>query len=96
MIAELDDNTAMESFTNKVSKMDGVMKATYGGSAIVTLINLFEAIRYGGSIFVVVMVVLAIFLIRNTIKMTIRIRKMRLRSCVKLGHTAGIFLYHLC
>lgn len=75
LIAELDDNTAMESFTNKVSKMDGVMKATYGGSAIVTLINLFEAIRYGGSIFVVVMVVLAIFLIRNTIKMTIRIRK---------------------
>ena len=30
LIAELDDNTAMESFTNKVSKMDGVMKATYG------------------------------------------------------------------
>ena len=75
LVVELEDNSAMESFTKKVNKMDGVIKATYGGSAIATLINLFSAIRYGGSIFVVVMVVLAIFLIRNTIKMTIRIRK---------------------
>lgn len=75
LVVELKDNTTIESFTKKVNKYTGVVKATYGGDAISTLVQIFSAVRYGGMIFVGIMVVLAIFLIRNTIKMTIRVRK---------------------
>lgn len=75
LIVELLDNKTIDSFTKKTSKMAGVIEATYGGDSIYTLINVFEAVRYGGMIFVAIMVILAIFLIRNTIKMTISVRR---------------------
>lgn len=75
LVVELKDNTSIDDFTEQVSQLTGVVKATFGGDAISTLVRIFSAVRYGGVIFVVIMVILAIFLIRNTIKMTIRVRK---------------------
>ena len=72
---ELKDNTKISKVTKKISKMDGVVQATYGGSAINTMIQLFKNIRVWGSVFVGLMVLIAVFLIRNTIKMTILVRK---------------------
>ena len=83
---ELKDNTKISKVTKKISKMDGVVNATYGGSAINTMISLFKNIRVWGSVFVGLMVFIAIFLIRNTIKMTI---------LVQLVPITGTFLFHL-
>ena len=49
---ELKDNTKISKVTKKISKMDGVVQATYGGSAINTMIQLFKNIRVWGSVFV--------------------------------------------
>ena len=76
--------------------MDGVVQATYGGSAINTTIQLFKNIRVWGSVFVGLMVLIAVFLIRNTIKNdNFSTKKMRLRSCEQLVPITGIFLYRL-
>lgn len=72
---QLKDQSKMEKVTKKISKMEGVAKATYGGSAINTMVQIFKNIRVWGSVFVVAMIAIAIFLIRNTIKMTILVRK---------------------
>lgn len=85
LIVELSDNTGIEKFTKQVNKMNGVIKAQYGGDAISKMIQIFQAVRYGGLIFVVVMVILAIFLIRNTIKMTIEVRKTEIAIMRQVG-----------
>lgn len=84
-VVELNDNTEIESFTKKVSKMKGVVKATYGGDLISTVVQLFTSLRFGGFIFVGIMVILAIFLIRNTIKMTIHVRKDEIKIMRQVG-----------
>lgn len=72
---ELKDNSKMDAITKKIKKLDGVVKATYGGSAVSMMIRLFDNLRVWGSVFVGVMILIAVFLIRNTIKMTIMVRK---------------------
>lgn len=71
--------------------MDGVVNATYGGSAINTMISLFKNIRVWGSVFVGLMVFIAIFLIRNTIKMTILVRK----DEIAIMRTVGAYNWYI-
>ena len=61
----------MNSFADHVDNMEGIEKAQYGGESIQDMIDTFETIRYGGAVFILALGVLAIFLITNTIKMTI-------------------------
>mgnify|MGYP007001940439 CR=1 FL=1 len=88
---ELKDNTKISKVTKKISKMDGVVNATYGGSAINTMISLFKNIRVWGSVFVGLMVFIAIFLIRNTIKMTILVRK----DEIAIMRTVGAYNWYI-
>ena len=88
---ELKDNSKISSVTKKISKMDGVVEATYGGSAIGTMIRLFKNIRIWGSVFVGLMVFIAIFLIRNTIKMTILVRK----DEIAIMRTVGAYNWYI-
>ena len=88
---ELKDNTKISKVTKKISKMDGVVKATYGGSAINTMIQLFKNIRVWGSVFVGLMVLIAVFLIRNTIKMTILVRK----DEIAIMRTVGAYNWYI-
>ena len=74
-IVELKDNQGIDAFTKKMKKDQGVIDATYGGSAITTMAQMFSSMRYWGIAFILAMIVLAIFLIRNTIKMAIHVRK---------------------
>lgn len=75
LVVELLDNQKIESFTKSMLKKDIVIDATYGGDVIMSMVTLFQSLRIWGAGFVGVMIVLAIFLIRNTIKMAIRVRK---------------------
>ena len=88
---ELNDNTKISKVTKKISKMDGVVEATYGGSAINTMIQLFKNIRVWGSVFVGLMVLIAVFLIRNTIKMTILVRK----DEIAIMRTVGAYNWYI-
>lgn len=72
---EVDKGENIKSVAQKCRKIDGVLKAEYGGASAETMIDAFQSIRIGGSIFVVALCFLAIFLISNTIKITIQARR---------------------
>ena len=74
-VVELTDNKKIQDVSDVIKKYDNVAKVSYGGSMIVNMINLMEMVRKWGYIFVIAMGVLAVFLIRNTIKMAIQVRK---------------------
>lgn len=86
-ILELSDNTKIDVMTKKIAKMDSVIEATYGTDAINTMVQLFASLRYGGVIFIIAMILLSIFLIRNTIKLTIQVRKEEIMIMRQVGAT---------
>ena len=74
-IIELGDHQQMEEVCASIEKMEGIVDATYGGEGISIMVDLFEGLRIGGTIFVLFLGFLAILLIKNTIKMTIQTRQ---------------------
>ena len=90
-IVELKDNTKIDEFVEKASKISGVAQATYGTDAVSKLIHIFESFRKGGSIIVSGMAVLAIFLIYNTIRLTIQVR----RDEISIMRTVGAYNWYI-
>ncbi|MBR5341450.1 MAG: permease-like cell division protein FtsX [Erysipelotrichaceae bacterium] len=69
------DGTNMETVKNKVASMSGISSVQDGGSNTYTLINILHTTRNAGGILILALVGLAIYLIYNTIKITIATRK---------------------
>lgn len=90
-IVELKDNTKIDEFVEKASTISGVAQATYGTDAVSKLIHIFESFRKGGSIIVSGMTVLAIFLIYNTIRLTIQVR----RDEISIMRTVGAYNWYI-
>ncbi len=65
--------------------MKGIVSAEYGGDSTSGMISTFEKIREGGMIFIIFLIVIAVFLISNKIKMSIYTRKQELPLCVLSG-----------
>ena len=74
-VVDLTDSSEIKQVSETIQKLDNVAKVSYGGSMIVNMINLMQMVRKWGYIFIGIMAFLAIFLIRNTIKMAIQVRK---------------------
>lgn len=70
----VDDANQIKPITDQIKKIDGVREAIYGGNSVSDLIKMLNSVRTGGVIFVVLLSALAIFLISNSIKMTIYAR----------------------
>ncbi len=64
----------LEAVNAEVLEIEGVYNSDYGGTSANYLMEAFETIRLGGGLFVVILCFLAIFLISNTIKITIHSR----------------------
>jgi len=69
------DGVHMENVKTEVSKLQGIDEVQDGGSYTYTLINILHASRNIGFIFILALMLLAIYLIYNTIKITISTRK---------------------
>ncbi len=69
------DGSNMETVKSNVAKMDGVDSVQDGGNNTYTLINILHSIRNAGGILILALVALAVYLIYNTIKITIATRK---------------------
>lgn len=63
------------SVAKKCTKIEGITSAEFGGESATQMLEAFNSIKIGGTIFVVALCFLAIFLISNTIKITIQARK---------------------
>ena len=71
----MSDAQFLEQIAKQISNIDGVNKTNYGGESTTTLVKTLENVRNGGSVFVVALVVIALMLISNTIKVAITARQ---------------------
>lgn len=86
-VIEVDQASDIPAITTKLNEIDGIDKAQYGGETVEDMIKVFETLRNGGTIFVLVLSFLAVFLISNTIKMTIYTRNTEISIMRNVGAT---------
>lgn len=65
----------MANISDKISGIAGVNTVNYGGESTQDMVKTLQTIRTGGTIFVVALAVVALFMIANTIKITITARQ---------------------
>lgn len=82
---ELDDNRQIDAVSEALNQMDGIVEATYGGDEITVMVSVFEALRSGGTVFVVFLAILALLFIQNTIRMTIQARNTEIAIMRSVG-----------
>lgn len=74
-LVEVNPLNTLEDVSDTISTMDGVVEVNYGGGAITRIIDVFSSARLGGLLITVGLMFLGVFLIRNTITMTISTRE---------------------
>ncbi|MEG1630454.1 MAG: FtsX-like permease family protein, partial [Erysipelotrichaceae bacterium] len=84
-IVDVSEADHIDAVSKQILNIDGFEKAEYGGSSINTMVSLFKSIRDGGLVFVIALSLLAVFLIQNTIKMTIYARNKEISIMRNVG-----------
>lgn len=74
-LIEVKDGRDIQKTAAAVNEMKGIVSAEYGGDSTSGMLATFEKIREGGMIFIIFLIVIAVFLISNKIKMSIYTRK---------------------
>lgn len=72
---EAKDASKLANISDKISNISGVNTVNYGGESTQDMVKTLQTIRTGGTIFVVALAVVALFMIANTIKITITARQ---------------------
>ena len=72
---EVNDTKQLQQVASQIDEIENVNEVTYGGSSTTSLVDSLEMIRNGGAVFVVALTILALFMIANTIKLTITSRQ---------------------
>ena len=75
ILVEISDGTQISNITTSVLKMDGVDSVHDGGTNTYLLVNILGKVRMVGGAMVAALCVLAVYLVYNTIKITISSRK---------------------
>lgn len=92
---EMKDPRTVENAANQISSMNEgktpkpIVKVDYGKDTVDTLFKMTTVVRYVGLIFVVCLVFTSMFLISNTIKLTILARNREIRIMKMVGATNG-------
>lgn len=84
--------TQLEAVSKKIEALEGVYKVNYGGTSAVQLVTMLRAIRYIGGGIALALALLAIFLIQNTINMTITARSDEIAIMRNVGAKNGFIL----
>lgn len=79
----------ISNVTEQIKKIEHVRTAVYGGNSVSKLISVLNTIRSGGLVFVILLTFLAVFLISNSIKMTIYARTTEISIMRNVGATNG-------
>lgn len=72
---EVKDASQIEAISKKIEEIPNVNSATYGGESTENMVQTLQTIQTGGTIFIVGLSVVALFMIANTIKITITARQ---------------------
>ena len=74
-IVYLNDGSLLQTVKNNIGAINGIDSVEDGGSNTYTLINILHVTRNAGGILILALIGLAVYLIYNTIKITIATRK---------------------
>lgn len=74
-LISVENGYTFSQVTAQLEKIEGLDNITYGGSSVENFVSLMDGIRKVGYTFTLALTVLAIFLIHNTIRITINSRK---------------------
>lgn len=74
-VVEVKDAKDIQKVADQIANLNHVHEVTAGGDSTSSLVKSLEAVRNGGAIFVVGLTVIALFMIANTIKITITSRQ---------------------
>lgn len=88
-IIEVEDANNIASISDRVERLDGIESVNYGGVNAIKLIDILNSIRDSGFILVGFLGFLALFLIANTIKMSIHSRMHEISIMRTIGATNG-------
>ena len=83
------NGSMIETIDDEINMIEGVSETNYGGSSILVLVDILEGLRYGGLILVLAIMLLSIFLVHNTIKLTIGTRKKEISIMRYVGAKNG-------
>lgn len=71
---EAKDSTKLASLAKKIQDIPNVNSVNYGGDSTQSMVTTLNTIQKAGSVFIVGLVIVALFMISNTIKITITAR----------------------
>lgn len=71
---EAKDSTQLASLAKKIEDIPNVNTVNYGGDSTQSMVNTLHTIQTGGTVFIVGLAIVALFMISNTIKITITAR----------------------
>ncbi|MFV0479922.1 MAG: permease-like cell division protein FtsX [Anaerorhabdus sp.] len=71
---QVESGENLETLAAAIRAIEGVYETNYGGESAVLLVQALDSVRNGGFMLVIALSLLAIFLIQNTIKLTILAR----------------------
>ena len=71
---EAKDPTKLASLAKKIQDIPNVNSVNYGGDSTQSMVSTLNTIQTGGTVFIVGLVIVALFMISNTIKITITAR----------------------
>jgi len=74
-IVEVKDAKDLEIIAEKIRNIENVNEVNAGGESTLSLVSTLETVRNGSAVFVVALTIIALFMIANTIKMTITSRQ---------------------
>ena len=86
-IVDIKEGSDIKALATQIKALVGVEKADYGGENTIKLIKFMNGVRDTGLILVIILCTLAIFLIANTIKITIQSRFEEITILKTLGAT---------
>ncbi len=88
-MVKVDKLEKSKEIQDKILKMDNVAKITSSDETITTLINLAKGVRIVTGVILLLLVVISIFIIANTIKLTMHARRKEISIMKYVGATNG-------
>lgn len=82
---EVKDASLIEQTNNEIVNIPNVNSTQYGGQATKDMVGTLQSVRTGGSIFIIGLAIVALFMIANTIKITISARQTEIEIMRMVG-----------
>ena len=88
-VVTLTDLNLLEQVQEEISKLDNVKEITSSNETVSTLIDLANGIKIVTGVILVVLIIISIFIIANTIKLTVHARRKEISIMKYVGATNG-------